>query len=93
MAQYQVTCTVQEPANQPESHAHIVQVGAGDRMWAVDEVIWAKGQGHRFFTVSPGTGREARVNVMVCDKCGGGRTLRSSGDIVEDNNIDNLPRC
>jgi len=42
---YRVVCDNQVPADQPKTHAHIVEVGTGttpqhyDRLWSVAEVI------------------------------------------------------
>jgi len=98
MADYRIVCTEQEPVYQPTTHAHIVAVGTGDdpakaeRRWTLDEVLAAMTQGHRFYTVSPSTGRTALVEKYNCQRCW--RTfIRSTPDAIHDNNLDSLRRC
>ena len=98
MADYRVICTWQEPASQSTTHAHIVKVGTGPTAqeytltWTVAEVIQAIRAGHRFYTVSPSTGKTALVQVINCTRCQR-PTIRSAPDAVTDNNLDSLPRC
>lgn len=95
---YRIICTCQEPTSVPQSHAHIVSVGTGvtanrfDRPWTVDEVYSAMNAGHTFHTVGRYSGRRAEVGPYKCGHCNR-RTLRSVGDVVTDNNLDELPRC
>ncbi len=81
----------------PHSHRHITGVGTGDdaalakTQWPVEEVRQAIRGGHRFYTVSPSTGKQAAVEP---DTCGCGYdTIRSTPDKVTDNNLDNLRAC
>lgn len=48
--------------------------------------------GDTFYTKGKRSGKEAEVEKYDCSHCGQ-RTLRSSADAVEDNNLDNLRRC
>jgi hypothetical protein len=97
MARYRITCTLQEPAQNPPTHAHIVQVGTGtdagwERLWTVQQVYLAILAGESFYTLSKSTGKEAEVNPFQCPYCSLG-TLRSAPDAIFDNNLDSLPRC
>ncbi len=97
MTEYRVICTIQEPLGEPHEYAHIVQVGTGsdagwNQMWTVAQVIQAKAAGDRFYTLSPSTGKRADVVVVNCPSCGR-QILRTVGDVVTDNNLDELPRC
>jgi hypothetical protein len=49
------------------------------------------GQGNRFYTVSPSTGKQADVRPFDCT-CGV-KTIRSHEDAMKDNNLDNLVAC
>lgn len=95
---YRVVCDNQVPVDQPKSHAHIVEVGTGtaaqtySRLWTVEEVIAAISRGDEFYTLSPSTGKEARIVIVACEVCGR-QIIRSSADAVTDNNLDNLPDC
>lgn len=95
---YRIICTVQEPLSVPTAHAHIVEVGTGtssanyNRRWTVDQVYTAMADGHTFHTFGTSSGIRAEVEPFKCSHCGR-KTLRSKGDVAEDNNLDNLPRC
>lgn len=98
MADYRIVCTVQEPADQPPTHAHIVAVGTGTdpaqaaKRWTLDEVLTAMDRGDRFYTQGERTGRVALVEKYVCARCR--RTyIRSNPDAVADNNLDGLRPC
>lgn len=97
MARYRITCTEQEPVTAPVSHQHIVRVGTGSdagwsRKWTVNEVLTAMRQGDQFYTQGKTSGKVAQVEPYTCARCQ--RTyIRSAADRVEDNNLDNLPRC
>ncbi len=98
MADYRIVCTEQKPFYQPTTHAHIVGVGTGldpdkaDRHWTLDEALSAMDRGDGFYTVSPSTGKTARVEKFTCNLCG--RTfIRSTPDAIHDNNLDSLRRC
>jgi hypothetical protein len=95
---YRIICTVQEPASVPTSHAHIVAVGTGvtadrySQRWTVAEVYSAMTLGDTFHTVGVRSGVRADVSLVNCSHCER-QTLRSTGDVVTDNNLDSLPRC
>jgi hypothetical protein len=98
MARYRIVCTNQEPAGNPPTHAHIVAVGTGnnpnqaDRKWTLAEVLAAMDRGDTFYTQGVNSGKIAGVEKYYCAKCQ--RTyIRSTPDAVQDNNLDNLPRC
>jgi len=95
MVEYRIVC-----ANKSEStptHHHIIQVGTGanepqpDRQWTVDAVRAEISQGTRFYTFSESTWRVAEVDRHDCS-CGR-KTIKTKGDSVKDNNLDNLRRC
>jgi hypothetical protein len=48
-------------------------------------------RGTQFETVSPSTGKRARILAYDC-QCGV-KSLRSAADAVKDNNLDNLRNC
>lgn len=92
-----VVCT-QKAETPRTTHTHIVRVGTGteptkyEKLWTEPEVIQAMRQGHRFYTVSPSTGKTAWVVTEYCSTCA--RTvLRTLADSVTDNNLNNLPIC
>jgi len=98
MTNYRIICTTQEPVSQPTTHAHIVAVGTGataqhyTQRWTLAEVLAAMDRGDTFYTRGESSGREARVEKYTCTACW--RTwIRSTADAVQDNNLDNLPRC
>lgn len=97
MADYRIICVTTE-----HQHRHIVEVGTGPepgdvtKMWSVKKVKKAIKKGtHRFYTVSPTTNRVAEVRRWKCTEpgCGAVKTIRSEGDVVEDNNLDKLASC
>jgi Protein of unknown function (DUF3892) len=97
MADYQILCV-----NTEHPHRHIVEVGTGPELgdvtktWSVKKVRKAIKKGkHRFYTLSPSTNKRANVGRWSCAKpgCGAVKTIRSEGDVVEDNNLDNLDPC
>ncbi|MBM3883527.1 MAG: DUF3892 domain-containing protein [Verrucomicrobia bacterium] len=98
MAQHRITCTRQEPVNEPATKAHIVAVGTGsdpgnhDRLWSLAEVLTAMDQGHGFSTQGEISGKIARVEKYLCPSCTR-MHIRSSPDAVTDNNLDNIRRC
>jgi hypothetical protein len=95
---YRIICNVQEPFSVPHSHAHIVRIGTGsqpsqyNRQWTIAEVYSAMDLGHTFHTIGARSGIRAEVAPYQCSHCRR-PPLRSQGDITEDNNLDNLPRC
>mgnify|MGYP000271247425 CR=1 FL=1 len=98
MTAYRIVCTVQEPVTQPTTHAHIVAVGTGtnpqtySQRWTLAQVIAAMDRGDTFYTQGVTSGKTARVEKYTCPKCRGTH-IRSASDAVQDNNLDNLPRC
>jgi hypothetical protein len=94
MSSYQIVCTEQ---GVPTHANHIIAVGTGSDVsrattrWTVAEVLAAMRQGTSFYTVSPSTGKQARVLPYDC-WCGR-PTIRSTPDAVTDNNLDNLRLC
>jgi hypothetical protein len=94
---YRVVCDNHAPVDEPEAHAHIVEIGTGStgdhhaRLWKVEDVISAIDGGDTFYTASPSTGREAVVHVAACEYCG--RPIIRSSDALRDHDLDNLPDC
>ncbi|MGZ4688182.1 MAG: DUF3892 domain-containing protein [Acidimicrobiia bacterium] len=86
LASHQITC-----ATKVHPHRHIVRVGGPSGSWSVEQARAAIARGEVFFTVSPSTRKQARVERYTCS-CGV-LTLRSSPDAVTDNNLDNLRNC
>lgn len=82
--EYQIICVVKD-------RGHIAQVGTTingrtyNQLLTVAQVRERLRQGHRFYTVSPSTGRKAYVEAYD--------TIRSHRDAVTDNNLDNLSHC
>jgi hypothetical protein len=99
MSQHRVVCTIKEPASQPRSHAHIVELGTSsdgrkfDKLWTLLEIYTSIDSGDEFFTVSPSTGRRSLVQKYNCHVCNHFPTVRSDTDAVRDNDLDRLPRC
>ena len=92
MADYQVTCTIQQPMGAAHTDAHIVTIGSNGLRWTVAQAYQYIDAGHRFYTVSPSTGRTAFVRKFQCRSCYT-PTLKSDPDAIRDNNLDSLPRC
>jgi hypothetical protein len=96
---YRITCTVQQPAHEPPTHAHIVQVGTGtdsgwSRLWTLAEVVKAIKNGwHTFHTIGKRSARRAEVRVIRCPAHSWHETITTVGDTTTDNNLDSLPRC
>jgi hypothetical protein len=95
---YQIVCTVQEPPAAHPLQAHIVAVGVGpdpklaENIFQLGQVLEAMDKGHSFYTTSPSTGKQARVEKFTCSNCT--RThIRSSPDALKDNNLDSLRYC
>lgn len=82
----QITC-----ATESAVHGHILRIGGPDGSWTVTEARGLIARGVQFETVSPSTGKRARVLAYDCH-CGT-KSLRSAADAVKDNNLDNLPNC
>jgi hypothetical protein len=95
MATHLITCVTTEAP-----HRHILRVGIGDnkgnslRSLGVDAVRRQIDEGEIFETLSPSTGKRARVKKDTCkiDGCTV-NTIRSHSDAERDNNLDNLPAC
>lgn len=98
MSSYRIVCTVQEPADKPPSHQHIVAVGTGtdpnywQSRWSLQQVLDAMDSGDTFYTVGVQSGKRAEVEKYWCGRCSRW-FIRSHADAVKDNNLDNLPRC
>jgi hypothetical protein len=90
MADYKIVC-VTKAGTSP--HQHIASVGVGTLFdtRTVTQVRALLAQGHRFYTVSPSSGKTAFVSSYDC-ACGV-KTIRSHADAVTDNNLDNLGPC
>lgn len=88
MSDYRVVCVNHAP------EGHIESVGVNqygndegfDFQWTVEEARAAIEYGHRLYTVSPTSGKEADVEPFE-------DSIRTNPDAVEDNNLDSLPSC
>jgi uncharacterized protein (DUF1684 family) len=91
MSSFQITCTTKSPRTW-QGHHHIVSVGLRGEVgtFTVQQIYRLMDSGHRFYTVSPSSGRTALVRKYRCCNLD---TLRSDGDVVYDNNLDYLPSC
>lgn len=83
---YKITC-----ATKVHPHRHITKIGGPSGSWTTEQARVAIARGDVFYTVSPSTGKQARVLRHTCS-CGV-NTLRSVADAVTDNNLDNLRNC
>jgi hypothetical protein len=83
---HQITC-----ATKVHEHRHILGIGGPDGRWTVAQAYAAIDRGEDFHTVSPSTGKRARVVKYVCP-CGTS-SLTTTADAVHDNNLDYLPDC
>jgi hypothetical protein len=98
VAEHRIVCTVQEPYDQPTTHAHIVSVGIGSDpdkasdSWTLRRVLDAMANGDQFYTQGVSSGKVARVQAVACSVCRH-TIIRSSADAVYDNNLDSLRRC
>ena len=89
MAEYRVVCVETR-----EPHEGIIAVGTSDegktkanQRWTVTQVRTAIKEGHRFYTKSISTGREAEVELY------GTSSITTDADGIGDNNLDNLRAC
>ncbi|MBM3883653.1 MAG: hypothetical protein FJ387_28760 [Verrucomicrobia bacterium] len=93
-----ITCTRQEPVNEPTTKAHMVAVGTGsdpgnyDRLWSLAEVLTAMDQGRTFYAQGEIPGNIAGVEKYLCPSCTR-MHIRSSPDAAAGNNLDNIRRC
>jgi len=98
MESQRIVCTIQEPANQPPQHAHIVSVGIGttkehyNQILNLPQVLQMMDQGVVFFTYGDNSQKTARVEKYLCSYCHKYH-IKSSPDAVTDNNLDNLNYC
>jgi hypothetical protein len=97
MTQYRIICARQESFGEPHAHPHVIVVGtekvAGySKLWTITQVYNAMDQGHTFYTLGDKSQKSAAVQKYKCPQCDES-TLRSAGDAVADNNLDNLPLC
>jgi hypothetical protein len=92
---YRIVCVETEYATDRKHH-HILAVGTGTEAdhastrRTVGDVREAIKNGTKFHTESPSTKAKADVEPFTC--CGV-QTIRSAGDTIEDNNLDNLRAC
>ena len=82
------------------AHRHIVSFGIGGTAAAprqtltVEEIRDAIAAGESFYTYSPSAQKVAFVHRANCEVPGCKvETIRSNGDAVADNNLDNLATC
>ena len=82
------------------THRHIVSFGIGGTAAAprqtltVEEIRDAIAAGESFYTYSPSAQKVAFVHRTTCEVPGCKvETIRSNGDAVADNNLDNLATC
>lgn len=88
MADYRIICTIRD------EDGAIGSIGINqydgdegyDFIWTVAEARTAIEDGHRLYTKSPSTGKEADVEPYE-------DTIRTKPDDSTDNNLDNLPAC
>ena len=94
MADYRIVCV-----NTEHPHRHLTNAGTGDparasQVWTVAQVRSMLAAGDTFHTISPSTGKRAEVRADDCKEPGCTvKTIRSVGDTVTDNNLDNLRAC
>lgn len=94
MSDYQIVCV-----ERLESHEHITHVGTGipsraDERWTVAQVRSKITTGDVFFTRSPSTGHDAKVEPYDAVVNGTTiKTIRSTADAIFDNNLDNMRAC
>lgn len=88
---YEIVCVQTE-----RPHCHITHVatltGNGEALkrWPVKKVRKAIKGGADFYTATGGENAGVRRN--RCDRCGA-KTIRSSREATEENNLDELPQC
>ncbi len=82
------------------AHQHLVSVGIGGTAAAPGEILTVEqirdaiAAGESFYTYSASTQRVAFVHSATCQVRGCNvETIRSNGDAVADNNLDNLAPC
>lgn len=91
MAEYQIVCV-----DRGQGHGHITHVGIQGLpgVWTIAQVRGSIARGNSFYTVSPTTRAVAAVEphdvVQLSQTI---ETIRSSGDAIDDNNLDNLKAC
>ena len=83
-----------------DAHQHLVSVGIGGTAAApgetltVEQIRDAIAAGESFYTYSASTQRVAFVHNATCQVRGCNvETIRSNGDAIADNNLDNLATC
>lgn len=91
MAEYQIVCV-----DRVAGHGHITHVGIQGLpgVWTIAQVRGCIARGNTFFTVSPTTRAVAGVEpydlVALSQMI---ETIRSAGDAIDDNKLDNLRAC
>lgn len=94
MADYVIVCVERRNSPYVTGVATGSEAGRPNRHWTVDEVHRAIKIGHKFFTVSPSTGR--RASVFPDEVYSHGQrvqTLRSGADAIQDNSLSNIRLC
>lgn len=97
MSKYRIVC-VESKYFEKGKHDHLTAVGTGEdpdaanKRWTVTEVRSAIDGGDEFYTRSPSTEKEAKVEKYTWATCAF-ETIRSSADRVQDTNLDNLRTC
>jgi hypothetical protein len=91
MAEYQIVCV-----DRIGEHGHITHVGIQGLpgVWTVAQVRGCIDRGNSFYTVSPSTravgGVEPYDLLYLAQTI---ETIRSAGDAIDDNNLDNMRSC
>ncbi len=98
VGRYQITCRTMVEVSQPTKHRHIAAVGVlteggGTNQHTIQRIRERIDSGDEFYTKSPTTGKQAKVEKYPCHVCKTYRSIRTVGDIVTDNNLDILRDC
>lgn len=97
MANYEIVCRIMSDSTTEPKHKHIKTVGylvgTATTQKPVADIRKMIDAGDTFFTKSPSTGKIAKVGKYTCEKCNKYDSIRSTGDVVQDNNVDNLKNC
>ena len=91
MAEYQIVCV-----DRVAGHGQITHVGIQGLpgVWTVAQVRGCIARGNSFYTESPSTRAVAGVEPYDwADQAQTIETIRSAGDAIDDNNLDNLRAC
>lgn len=94
MAEYYIVCVERRNSPYITSVATGTEPGRPTRHWTIEEVNRAIKIGHRFYTVSPSTGRKASVYPDEVYSYGQRiQTLRSGTEAIHDNDLTNVRLC